>query len=94
MGDLVPCPWDSEFSPKEEPESNFWMMDAGFIKKERMDDPFPDQPVSKSSARRVKRPSPLKLENSMLGNSFETFSSSNETSPDFSDHEVPNCSFK
>lgn len=93
MGDLVPCPWESEFSPKEE-LTDFWLTETKFIKSEpTMDDPFADfQQQEPKKSNRKNRPSPLKLDSS-LGSSFESFSS-NETSPNFSDQEVPESSFK
>ncbi|CBY35117.1 unnamed protein product [Oikopleura dioica] len=94
MGDLVPCPWESEFVQKEEPALDFWLTETKFIKNEAtMDDPFADcqqEPQTKRSERKM-RPSPLKLDSSLCS-SFETFSS-NETSPNFSDQEVPESSF-
>ena len=93
MGDLVPCPWESEFSPKEE-LTDFWLTETKFIKSEpTMDDPFADfQQQEPKKSNRKNRPSPLKLDSS-IGSSFESFSS-NETSPNFSDQEVPESSFK
>mgnify|MGYP003330190947 CR=1 FL=1 len=93
MGDLVPCPWESEFAQKEE-LSDFWLTETKFIKSEpTMDDPFADcQTQEFKKSERKMRPSPLKLDSSLCS-SFETFSS-NEMSPNFSDQEVPDSSFK
>ena len=59
MGDLVPCPWESEFSLKEE-LSDFWLTETKFIKSEpTMDDPVGAIPSDKLQM----APTPIMVDN-------------------------------